>query len=335
MRRFLLLVALTLPFAATADEGVTATDLVGRDDVVIALVDGEPVRLSDIGFQGQKVKILVQLEQAARLSLENHLFELLATRAAAGAGLDLEAWLRQEVDDKVAPVTELEARAFFEENPPHRDADFEAMKPRVIAYLERMRASEREIALYDELMAGHGVEVLLEPYRVQVSADDDPARGVSVAPVTVVMFFDFQCGYCDRARPTMDELLEHYPESVRVVYRDYPLESHPAAQRMAEAANCAHEQGRYFDYADALFANMRATLDTDLVARATEIGLDVTRFEECLSSGRYTAEVEADFVDGTAAGVTGTPAFYVNGRVISGAQPIEAFRKVVDEELGR
>ena len=337
MRTLGLLLALSLPLAAAAGEKkLTIQELLTSDDAVIAHIDGEPVRVGDIGFESQRIRALTRAEQEAWGALDNHVFELLAAREAAAAGLDVEAWLTREIDDKIIPVTDEEARAFFEENPPRAgSADFETMKVRVVAYLERQRMATRQDELFDQLKSRYGVEVHLEPFRVEVSADDDPVRGSSLAKVTVVMFFDFQCGFCDRARPTMDQLLEDYPDSVRVVYRDYPIEKHPRARRMAEAANCAHEQGRYFDYADALFAQMRATLDEDLIARATEIGLDVPRFQECLDSGRFAAEVEADFQDGTAAGVSGTPAFYINGRLISGAQPVEAFKDVIDDELER
>lgn len=336
MRSFVLLLALALPLTASADDKVTVTDLLAGDDVVVAHVGGEPVRLGDIGFQATRIKALMEMERGARGYLDAHVFDLLVAREAAAAGLEVEAWLVREVDDKVTPVTEEEARAFFEENPPRGGASaFEDMKPRVISYLERERKMEREDQLFDELRVRYGVEIHLEPYRVDVSADDDPSRGIAVAPVTVVMFFDFQCGFCGRARPTMDQLLELYPNSIRIVYRDYPIPKHPRAQRMAEAANCAQEQGRYFEYADALFANMRATEDSDLLARATEVGLDFPRFQECLDSGRHAAEVEADFRDGQAVGVSGTPAFYVNGRLVSGAQPLDVFQDLIDEELGR
>lgn len=327
--------AIALTSAAAEDDRVSVIDLLAADDAVVAHVGGEPVRLSEIGAQSTRVKALMNMEQGVRGLLDGHVFDLLAEREAAAAGLELEAWLSREIDEKVVPVTEDEALAFFQENPPRGDADFESMKPRVIAYLERERATERRTQLSDELRGKYEVEILLEPYRVDVSGDDDPSRGIAVAPVTVVMFFDFQCGYCDRARPTMDQLLELYPNSIRVVYRDYPIPKHPRAQRMAEAANCANEQGRYFEYADALFAQMRRTDDADLLARATEVGLDFPRFQQCLDSGRYAAEVQADFRDGQAVGVSGTPAFFVNGRLISGAQPVDVFIELIDEELGR
>lgn len=177
-----------------------------------------------------------------------------------------------------------------------------------------------------------------EPRRVEVSQDDDPAIGPSDAPVVIIEFSDYQCPFCRKfALETLDRILEEYSGKVRFVYRDFPLESiHAYALKAAEAANCAGEQGRYFEYHDLLFERQedwssRGT--AAFVEYAEQLGLELESFKTCLSSGKYEEEVRKDLQDGLRAGVSGTPAFFINGIPLSGAQPFEAFKAIIDSEL--
>jgi protein-disulfide isomerase len=120
---------------------------------------------------------------------------------------------------------------------------------------------------------------------------------------------------------------------VQIVFRDFPMTFHPRAQIAAEAAQCAHAQGKFWEYHDLLFANQRALGDEELRRYAAELRLDAAEFDSCLSSGRFRNDVTQDLADGTRFGVPGTPAFFVNGRYLRGAQPFEAIAKVIDEEL--
>jgi protein-disulfide isomerase len=170
---------------------------------------------------------------------------------------------------------------------------------------------------------------------VEVSADDDPALGPLDAEVVIVEFSDFQCGYCGRfATETLHQILDTYGDDIRFVFRDFPLTSiHAHAQKAAEAAQCAHEQGKYWEYHDLLFQNQQA-LGTDSLRRYAEQSvLDTEAFDECLDSGRYTSEVEKDLADGQSYGVTGTPTFFINGHLLVGAKPLSAFQAMIEDEL--
>lgn len=172
---------------------------------------------------------------------------------------------------------------------------------------------------------------------VQVSADDDPAIGPEDAPVLIVEFSDFQCSYCARfATETLGQILDTYGYQVRFVYRDFPLTSiHPHAQKAAEATQCAHEQGKYWEYSDLLFQNQQA-LDVDsLKGYAQQLGLDTDVFNECLDSGQYASEIQKDLTEGQSYGVTGTPTFFINGRLLRGAKPFSAFQAMIEEELAK
>jgi len=326
------------PECVPAQAGLDGLATEGAGDPVVAKYDGKEVLLSELDKEAkpQIIKAMMNIDTARQRTLDTLLFDTLAEAEATAAGVEVEAWIKQEIDDKIAPVTEAEARAFFEENPPRGGkADFDKMKDRVISYMERQRMGERQVELFTELKQKHGVSIMLEPFRIEVSADDDPFKGPADAAVTIVEFADFQCGFCGRARPTTTALLEKYPDTVRFVFRDYPIPKHPRAARMAEGANCAGDQGKYWEYFDHLFDNPRKTSDDDLKAHAEALGLDTASFNECLDSNKHAEEVQKDLEDGAAAGVSGTPAFFINGRMLSGAQPVEKFAEVIDDELRR
>jgi protein-disulfide isomerase len=122
---------------------------------------------------------------------------------------------------------------------------------------------------------------------------------------------------------------------VRVVFRDLALAMHSRAAPAAEAAQCANEQGKFWEYHDKLFGNQQSLTDETFTKHATELGLDVEKFNACYTSGKFRADVKQDGVDAAKFGVTGTPAFFVNGRFLSGAQPFESFKVIIDEELSR
>jgi protein-disulfide isomerase len=172
---------------------------------------------------------------------------------------------------------------------------------------------------------------------VSVSADDDPGLGPTDAGVLIVEFSDFQCFYCARfATETLGQILNTYGDSVRLVYRDFPLTSiHAQAQKAAEAAQCAHEGGKYWEYHDLLFENQQALDIVNLKAYAEEVGLDTEAFDDCLDSGRFASEVAKDLTDGQVYGVTATPTFFINGRLVRGAQPFSVFQALIEEELAK
>jgi protein-disulfide isomerase len=152
--------------------------------------------------------------------------------------------------------------------------------------------------------------------------------------VTLVEFSDFHCPFCKRARATLKQILKQYPGKVRHVFRDFPVDGlHPQARRAAEAARCARDQGKFWEYHDALFAGPPRATPDDLRRYAEQIALDVPAFERCVAAGTHRAAVQRDYEDGVRLGVAGTPAFFINGRLLSGAQPLEAFVRVIEAEL--
>ena len=163
-----------------------------------------------------------------------------------------------------------------------------------------------------------------------VEIDDDPMLGNPDAPITIVEFGDFDCGYCAEAAGIMKEILTHYPNQVRLVYRDFPLTPNVGA---AEAAQCAHEQGRFGDMHDWLLENLDFRSDETYVMAARTLGIDEVAFRECLSEDRYVEEIAADREAGEDYGVEGAPTFFINGRRIGGITSIDMFVEIIEEEL--
>jgi protein-disulfide isomerase len=179
----------------------------------------------------------------------------------------------------------------------------------------------------------------------KVSVADNPSLGKPDAPITLIEFSDYQCPFCQRfVRNTLPALKTDYVDTgkVRYVFRDFPLAMHRQARKAAEAAHCAGEQGKYWEMHDVIFSNQQALKVEDLKEHASSLDLEPTAFNNCLEQGKYAAEIDKDFADGSAAGVTGTPSFFIGktspngtieGTLIRGAQPITAFRQVIDRLL--
>ena len=176
---------------------------------------------------------------------------------------------------------------------------------------------------------------MTEPPVLSVDTDGDPSIGPADAPVTIVEFSDFQCPYCQRSMDTIKELRRLYGDKIRVVYRDYPGPSHPHAAPAAEAAQCAGDQGKFWEFHDLLFTRKTREAGWDYDALARELGLQASEFSTCLSTGRYHEEVRKDLRDGLALGITSTPTFFINGRPLVGAQPIAEFTALIDPVLHR
>jgi protein-disulfide isomerase len=188
--------------------------------------------------------------------------------------------------------------------------------------------------LLKSLQEHDGTPILLQPSKVHVTYDPARLRGSPQAPVMIVEFSDFQCPFCRKVQTTLKNLLEEYQGRVTLAYRDFPLRGlHSQAELAAEASRCAVEQGKFWEYHDLLFVNPNKLNPAGLKEMAQSLGLNEKQFEACLSSGKYAKQVEQDLQDGIRAGVEGTPAIFINGILLSGAQPEATFEKIIQVEL--
>ena len=325
--------------AAIAAFGLGCETLSGGDDPVAARVGDEVITVSELDAEikeelwkretgdGNPSRVYEVRSLAAK--------QLVAKRAveaeAKKRGLTTDALIEAEAK-ALPPISDDEVKKFYDENAARLPGTtFEAIAPRIRSHLE----GEGKKKAIDAIIAKTETKIELLRPRVEV-AGVGASRGPADARVTLIEFSDFQCPYCQRAKPVLDEIEKRHPNDVRIVYRHLPLDSlHPRARASAEAAACAADGNKFWEYHDKLFANNRALGDEELRKYAAEVGLEAAAFDECLKSRKHASAVEADVQEAKKIGITGTPAFVVNGILMTGLQTADALDVVIKEELGQ
>jgi protein-disulfide isomerase len=267
--------------------------------------------------------------------LDELISEQLIEKEAKARNVTSEQLVATEVTAKVGEPTDAEVQKVYDDNKAQLQGQtLDQVKPRIVEYLKQQKAEERRQAFIGELKAKYKTTVLLRPPVVDVTTAGRPEKGGGAkAPVTIIEFSDYQCPFCKRAEDSVDKVMKTYGDKIRLVFRDYPLPMHPLARPAAEAANCANAQGKFWDYHAKLFANQGALGEDKLKEYAKDVGLDGAKFDQCLADKQFKAAIDKDIADGSKVGVNGTPAFFINGRMLSGAQPFEKFKEVIDDEL--
>lgn len=310
-------------------------------DRVLATIDGEPITMAEVEEEVGLQLAEMDFDYRSRRhdlvdnTLDRIVRDRLLAEEAARRDVTPEELSRDLTEGQVE-VTDEQVAAFYNQNRARlQGASLEQIGPQIRQFLEDQNRQRILQEFADEL--DRDVEVLLEPFRVDLETAGHPAFGPEDAPVTLVEFSDFQCPYCQGFLPTLEQIKENYADRVRVVYRQFPLRNiHPQAQVAAEASLCAWEQDRFWELHDLMFQEQQSLTADDLKEKAERVGLDVEAFAECLDSERHTDRVQDDLEAGVAAGVSGTPAIFVNGRPLpGGAVPFDTLSEVIDEELGR
>lgn len=307
---------------------------IGDEKITLGDLDGE-IKDELAGLERQYRSQKIELREN---SLEGLIAKKLMAAEAARQGVSEEEVMQGVMEGKVEPVSEEELRAFYDQQSaqaaqsgmPGGLPPYEQIKDRMEQYLNQQRQQKLIVDYLNKLKADAKVVVSL--FDVEAIG---PSRGPKDAPVTIVEFSDFECPYCSRALETLEKVEEAYQGKVRVVFRDYPLQFHANAKKAAEAGHCANEQGKFWELHDLMFANQRALGVEELKGYAQEAGLEQTKFDACLDNGEMADVVAKNMVAGEEAGVSGTPAFFINGTKLSGAVPFEEFQKVIDSELVR
>jgi protein-disulfide isomerase len=305
---------------------------------VVAVVNGKEITEQELvdRVRGEMSKLEAQMYDVRRNGAEELISDYLLEQTAQTRGLTKDQLLQQEVDSKVSEVTDKEVENFYAANQGRIRKPLDEVRPQILNYLQQNKLTEIRRLYLKSLRDKAQVKVYLVPPIVDVSAEDAPVKGPANAPITIVEFSDFQCSYCKRVVNVLDQVLERYPDKVKLAFRDFPIANiHPQAEKAAEAAHCAGEQGKFWEFHDLLFEKQDAIPTMNLAEHAKTLGLDVSTFQTCLDGRKYQEKVERNYAAGVKAGVSGTPAFFINGRLLSGAQPLEAFKAVIDEELER
>ena len=306
-----------------------------KSSEVLAVVDGVEIRDSDLTSAGELRQLERQLYEARAEALEEEIARRLIAKAAKERGLTVEEFEEQEVASKVTQPSDLEVQGFYEQQKARIRRPLEEVRPQIAELLVSLRERDVRTELVDGLRKDAEVRTLLSPPRFDVDLSEAPMRGSDSAPIRIVEFSDFQCPFCRRVQPTLQKLQDEYGDKIQWSFKDLPLISiHPDAHKAAQAARCAGDQGKFWEYRAALFEAQQISdaLHDQTVA---DLSLDKAAFDACLESGTHSAAVDADLEEAQSLGLNGTPAFVINGVILSGALPFEAFQEVIDAELAR
>lgn len=305
---------------------------VGGNDVTAAELD--ELVASDLKNAAREYSDTVH--RIRREALEQMVADRVIGLEADARGMTKEAFFEAEVMRAVPEPDEEAVAEFFEKMVrPRYDVPLEMVAPQIRMQMHREAMAMKGREVIETLKAKHGVTISLpvpDVDRVEVAATG-PSKGPETAPVTIVAFSDFECPFCARANASLDQVMQAYGDNVRLVFRQFPLSFHANAQKAAEASLCADDQGKFWEMHDKLFAEQDELEVPELKAHAASIGLNQEAFDSCLDSGEKASVVAADLEAGQNAGVTGTPAFFINGRLLAGAQPFEQFQQIIDAEL--
>ena len=312
---------------------------------VAARVGDRAITMKDIDDRWRKAEPAQQaaavqtIYDGRKEALDAIIADMLVEQAAKATGANPTQFTEAEIKKRTTPVTDEEVVIFFQENTAQMEGrGLAAMGPAIRRFLEDQRRTAAYQTFVAELrLAGPSIRLLLDPPRYDVAiATDDASLGAANAPVTIIEFSDFQCPFCQRVMPTLKRVRETYGDKIRIVWKDFPLTSiHPQAFKAAEAGNCAREQGKFWEYHDVLFSNQQALQPEFLKKYAADTGLDVVKFGACLDTAKYGDHVQEQMGVGTGLGIQSTPSAFINGRLVTGAQPYEAFVAIIDEELER
>ncbi|TQV75260.1 hypothetical protein FLL45_10010 [Aliikangiella marina] len=305
----------------------------------IATINGEKITLEMLqgGNQMEIYEAEQKIYQIRMGLLKQALISKLVKLDPRSKGMDENEFIALFVV-KPKNITDFDVMNFIMQRNIDESKINNALKAEVKQYLESQDYMRQIDAWFFEQANKYDVQISLakprEP-RFDVKAGDAPYLGGKDAKVEIVEFSDFECPYCAKATDVIRSLNQRYGDRIKIAYKHFPLNFHPNAQKAAEAGVCAKMQSNemFWKLHDEMFANIKNLSVGALKDKAKKIGLDYEQFNTCLSSGKYAAKVQSDIAEGMRVGVSSTPVFFVNGRMIKGAQPIEVFIEKIEEEL--
>jgi len=315
--------------AVAACNGADAT---GGDSVLVE-IDGTKLTQADLEsrrpgslFQARNTFYTAE-QKAVQALVDDYLLE----RQARKEGLTVDKLLEAHVNAVIAKDPSDEALRVYYDGVDTTEP-YEAVRGKILDTIRERRLSKAKEAYLASLRSQANINVTLAPPRAQIALKDTPVRGDPNAPVMLVEYADYECPYCQQIQPALAKLEADFKGKIAFAFKDAPLPMHANAQKAAESAHCAAEQGRYWEYHDLLFAKSDLQLPR-LKEYAQSLKMDGAAFAKCLDSGAHDPLVKSQLAEAQALGVPGTPAFFINGRFITGAVSYDSLRQVIEEEL--
>lgn len=313
-------------------------------DEVVATIGDHAIYMRDVErkWKAEDPKSFGRLQQQvleieSRLTTElvgEYLLEVEAKKQGVTSTQLLEAKLASHVE---SPPTEADIQRFYEQSSVSKQGlTLEAARPTIVSYLQRYKSVEgrREYLASITEKAGQAVSIRLRVPKANIKThDNDPVKGVQTAAIEIIEYSDFQCPYCLQMRSTLSQLSEKYGDRVKIVWKHFPLPIHQMAKPAAEAAQCANDQGKFWEYHDQLFEHQEALAGNNLRRYASAVGLNIEEFDKCVETGKYKSKIAADLAEGAQLGISATPTVFINGRMITGNAPLPVFEQMIREEL--
>jgi len=324
-----MVLALPLFFAASAI--ISAQDSTTAQEAV-AKVSGRILTLGDLQAQesGKLLQAQYQYYLSERKALEEAIDNRLLEDEAKKKQITLDQLLDTEVYKGVKDPTEDQLQVYYEGL--ETQEPYESIRAEVLQHIRDMRRNKARAAYVEQLRKNAQINILLMPPTANVETANAFAKGDKKAPIVLVEFADYQCPYCQKVNPQIQQLKKEFGDSLTIIYKDFPLPMHHGAEKAAEASRCAGEQGKFWEYHDVLFYSKLLEPD-DLKEHARVLKLDTDRFNSCLDNGTEAEAVQKDLQEAKNLGLTGTPSFFVNGHFFSGVVDFAALKDIINQQL--
>lgn len=320
--------------SAANDSGVNYVKKDGASAGVVAKFEGKDITTEDLEKASPDVfAARLDVYKAQKNALEDFVRNQVIESLAKKANVPTEQFMKTEMENAKKKISDKDVEAFLKgKNVP----DTSKVPPEV---KDQVRGLLHIQKLVSAATKSNQVELYLKRPKAApiqfANLDKEASWGNADAPVTIVEFSDFQCYYCGQARARITELKKVYGKKLRVVYKHYPLPSHPEARPAAEASMCVNEQSsdKFWKFHDMAFDNQQNLKEENLKEYAKKVGVDMKQFEECYAAKKYAAVIDASVAEGQRLGVNSTPSFFVNSQLVKGAQPVAEFREIIDEAI--
>jgi protein-disulfide isomerase len=306
--------------------------VVAQEESTVAEVGGHKITERELQERegGKLLQARYKYYLAEREALDRLVEEELLETQAARESVSVDELLKRHVNVQLAEPTEDQLKFYYEGL--GSDEPYDAVRSKILDTVHQVRFNKARAGYVNELRSQLGVVIELNQPSAQVDVAHAFSQGPQSAPVRLVEFADYECPYCQKVHLELKKLQEQMPNEVSLVYKDFPLPMHSQAEKAAEAGRCAGQQGKFWEFHDALFETKRLQI-ADLKELASTLKLDGSRFDHCLDSGEQAETVREDVKEGQHLGLTGTPSFFVNGHFLSGAISYSKLKQTVEQEL--
>jgi len=327
------LVANSLVFGLCLTSGTVLFGQAGGASLqVVARVSGTDLTLTDLqqNEEGKLLQAEYQYYLNERKALEELIDNRLLVDEAHRRSISLDQLLDTEVYKGVKDPTEDQLEVYYEGL--DTQDSYQSVREDVLQHIRDLRRTKARAAYVEGLRKAAKINILLMPPSAQVNVAKAYTRGEQNAPVVLVEFADYQCPYCQKVNPQIQQLKKEYGDNLTVIFKDFPLPMHHSSEKAAEASRCAGQQGKFWEYHDVLFYSKQIEVDA-LKEHARVLKLDGDRFDSCLDSGAEAGAVKKDLEEAKSLGLTGTPSFFVNGHFFSGVVDYAALKDIVNQQL--